>query len=133
MIATVTPVIAASLFDSLGVAKWTVVDRATFTSLEIFQIDLPLAKRLKSTYRGSVYRRKHVAYWTVAGRDSELFAEAILPYLSRKRDVVEFYLAARSRVINSNGRGTASTLNDDDLEMRRQIAQEFVAMQKEEL
>lgn len=125
-----TDEVAAALFDAYGSVEMFVVDRATFLSLRITGIELPIAKRLKEKYRGTVYRKKRQAYWSIGSRDSELFAEAILPHIKEKRDVLELFLKIRAEVINSAGRGKASTLDNEDITLREEIAAEFKRLQE---
>lgn len=127
-----SPEVAAALFDSLGEVDWFVVDRATFTGLRIKQLERPVAKLLKQHYRGTVYTKKHTATWVVAGRDSELFAAALVPHLQEKKSLIELYLLYRDRIINADGRGRASTLDEISLAMRKEIEYEFAQLQGKE-
>lgn len=93
---------AAGFFDGEGCVQAYQRNYILETKLTIFSNDPRPLRRLVTSFGGTIKSdyRGVGWWWTISGKDSEIFAQAILRHTSVKYDQLELYIELRQTVGN---------------------------------
>jgi hypothetical protein len=120
-------------FDATGDVIWQQSGRATVSGLILSDLSESNALLVKTFFAGRIqFRPRKDSYnWRASGKDAQVFAEAILPYTVKLRDLLSFFIEARKQTIFSAGVGRGSDIDAGQLEFRRGIAEAVQSLRKE--